>query len=635
MRRAYAQSASERQQAEEEGIALRDRVRAAYPFHPALVDLMRERWAAVPDFQRTRGALRFLAACLRASHREGKSRSVLGPGDVPIHDSEVRLAFFKEVGQQADFQACLEHDFVGANARARRIDERRAKENSAEALRKPAMRIATAILMYSFGGLRREGGKDGDLLPPGINEAELLAVCVGPDLDSTTALACLKELKEQCLYLHFDGTRYCFKKDPNVTLLIEQEADAVGRDEHRVRERIKEILEERLAGHRQAVIWPEKSIGIDDRDPSFLIAYLPLEFSGKPRAAQELAAKELFEKHGDGLRKYRNGLGLAVPSSDQIEILRRSVRYLMAAEQVKTNAKKLNLTDEQRSQVRERESTEQAAAESALLKLYTEVWLPRSEDGGIAIDKVAAGGRPLQVTLNEKKQAKIHERIIELITQVQPRVFPTVKPGKIVELFKLGEGQPLLLGTRTSEIADGFYSFLGFTRLLSAAAIRKGIAEGIGQSAFGYTAGSVPSLGPDGRYQLPLDKVRFGPPQVSDDEIDLDSGFLIMPPAIPQPAPGLETPPPGPTPPGPGPGPEPVPSGPVPPGPRAQKNVELTFNADRNQLYTAWQAIANLAEMAGTVAVTVKAESDKGFDQSKLRNGVLEPLEEADLIKAR
>jgi predicted AAA+ superfamily ATPase len=69
MRRAYAQSNAERQQADEEGLALRDRVRASYPFHPALIDLMRERWAAIPDFQRTRGALRFLAACLRASHR--------------------------------------------------------------------------------------------------------------------------------------------------------------------------------------------------------------------------------------------------------------------------------------------------------------------------------------------------------------------------------------------------------------------------------------------------------------------------------------------------------------------------------------------------------------------------------------
>ena len=37
--------------------------------------------------------------------------------------------------------------------------------------------------------------------------------------------------------------------------------------------------------------------------------------------------------------------------------------------------------------IREREATETAAAESALLKLYTEVWLPRAEEGGIGIKK--------------------------------------------------------------------------------------------------------------------------------------------------------------------------------------------------------------------------------------------------------
>ncbi len=153
----------------------------------------------------------------------------------------------------------LEHDLLGANARARRIDERRTKEFPGEAGKRPAVRLATAILMYSFGGLRREGAGEGDLLPPGVREAELLAACVGPDLDSTTAQACLKELREQCLYLHFDGVRYCFKKDPNVTLLVEQEADAVGRDERQVRDKIKEMLEARLGGHRTAIVWPEKS----------------------------------------------------------------------------------------------------------------------------------------------------------------------------------------------------------------------------------------------------------------------------------------------------------------------------------------------------------------------------------------
>ena len=35
----------------------------------------------------------------------------------------------------------------------------------------------------------------------------------------------------------------------------------------------------------------------------------------------------------------------------------------------------------------------------------------------------------------------------------------------------------------------------------------------------------------------------------------------------------------------------------------------------------------------GSNTVTVKAESESGFDKSKLNNGVLEPLREADLIQ--
>ncbi|MFO1432595.1 MAG: DUF499 domain-containing protein [Candidatus Competibacteraceae bacterium] len=635
MHRAYAQSAAERQQAEEEGIALYERIRSAYPFHPALIDLMRERWAAIPDFQRTRGALRFLAACLRAAQREGKSRAVLGPGDVPLHAPEVRLAFFKEVGQQEDFQAVLEHDLIGANARARRIDARRAKENPADAARRPATRLATAILLYSFGGLRREGGKAGEILPPGISEAELLSVCVGPELDSTTALACLKELKEQCLYLHYDGARYCFKKDPNVTLLIEQEADMVARDDSRVRNRIRELLEARLAGQRQAVLWPSKSADIPDREPLFLVAYLPLEFGGKPRAVQETTARELLEKYGDRPRQYRNGLALAIPATEQSESLRRAVRYLLAIDQVKTKAKQLNLTDEQKGQLREREATEQAATEAAFLKLYAEAWLPRVANGGLELEKIAVGGRPLQTTLNEKKQARIHERIIELLIVVQPRVFASLTPTKIVELFRLGEGQAP--GIRTREVMDGFYAFLGFTRLMTGAVIGKAMARGVQEGVFGYSSGPAPELDEQGKYQVTPDKVHLGT-AIPIDEIDLEAGFLMLPKAIP-PAEEVKEPPISPDTRG---GSSSVSAGATtvigavtshPPKPSGNRTVEISFTADRNQLFTAWNAIANLADLAGKVTVIVQAESDEGLDQSKLQNGVFEPLREMDLIK--
>ena len=632
MRRAYAHGEPERQQAEEEGLALRDRIKASYPFHPALIDLMRERWAAIPDFQRTRGALRFLATCLRAAHRAGGSRLLLGPGDVPVRDADVRLAFFKEVGQREDFQACLEHDFVGANARTRRIDDRRAREVTAESGKQPATRLATTMLMHSFGGLRRGESEQGDLLPPGIGESDLLGVSIGPDLDTTTIQACLKELKEQCLYLHFDGVRYCFKKDPNVTLLVEQEAEAVSGDEDRVQSRIRQMIEERLAGQQSAIVWPAKPADVPDKEPRFLIAYLPLEFAAQPVAEQKRAALGICENYGNRTREFRNGLGLAVPSADQIEVLRRAVRYLLAVERVQGRWREHNLTPAQRSQLKERGATEGAAAESALLKLYDEVWMPASDGGALNLDTVSMGGRPLQTTLDEKKRARIHERLMELLTTVQRRVFGTLAPGKLVELFKLGEDGSREPGIATDKIVSGVFSFLGFPRLLTADVVRTAIGRGVETGLFGYATGRPP-LGDDGHYRIDRSRVAFGR-RVADDEIDLDSGFLMVPAALPvqSAAAGDEQ------------LPEPtahtaqvdkirdsaVPDGPVSPVAPDKREIALSFTADRNALYGAWNALANLADLAGEVSVSIRTEG--ALDKAKLENGVLEPLRELGLI---
>ncbi len=191
-------------------------------------------------------------------------------------------------------------------------------------------------------------------------------------------------------------------------------------------------------------------------------------------------------------------------------------------------------------------------------------------------------------------------------------------------------------------MVDGFYSFLGFPRLASSAVVKKAIAKGIGEGFFGYYSGSTPALGADGKYQVPLVRVRFNAP-VGEDEIDLESGFLMMPHAVPFEAPSSTTTGTGSsgvT--GDGPGGESALILTPPPGPGevpgtssgvAQKSVEINFSADRNQLFSAWNAIANLADLAGKVTVIVRADSAEGFDKNKLQNGVLEPLRESDLIK--
>lgn len=637
MRRANAETDSEKRQAEEDGLHLRDRIRAAYPFHPALIDLMRERWASVEAFQRTRGALRLLATTLAAAHSRSAARAVLAPGDVPLVDGEVRMRVLKELGAQNEFDAMLQADLVGPNARAKKIDDRLARENPALTNTRPAHRLATTIFLFSFGGLRRETGNTTEALPPGIAEGELLAACIGPDLDPITARSVLAQLRTSCLYLHFDGVRYCFKKDPNVGALVEEAEQEVARQEVSagasgpVRTRIKELLDQRLAGRTQAIVWPAKSHGVPDNEPTFLVAYMPLELASESAVEQDRVAREYFAKCGDRVRNYRNGLGLAVPDKKRIEELRRAVRYLIALERVENKKAQHHLSKEQSDELKERRRTEEAATEAAFRELYSSVWLPRVEGGNLEIDKVEKGGRPLQAT-------GVHERVMELLTGTgRQKVFSSLHPTKIIERLKLGEsespGAAVRIGLPTKEALDSFFSFIEPPRLDSEATLRRAIARGVSESLFGYVSGPTPSLGDDNRYRIARERVRFGV-SVLEDEIDLDSGYLMLPQALPEATPaGVSEPIPGgvatttlPT------TPTPPPVQPKPPKPGEPiHRVSLRFSATRDQVFKAFRAIANLADKAdgGAVTVAVEGTSTEGFDRSWLRNAVDEPLDEA------
>jgi len=648
MQRAHSETPSERQQAEEEGRLLRDRMRAAYPFHPALIDIMRERWTAVDAFQRTRGALRFLASCMHSLKKNGGAKALLGPGDVPVKDVDVRVKMLKELGVQNDYDPVITADIDGPNARAKRIDDRMARETPALASVKPATCIATAILLYSFGGLRREGPGNDETLPPGVTENELLAACVGPDLDNITATAVLSELRNTCLYLHYDGVRYCFKKDPNVTKLIEDAEQTVAREDSQVRgngpvrKQIKEMLDARLAGHHTVIVWPAKSQDVPDEDPRFLIAYLPLEFAAEGKSEQERQAKEYLTKYGDRPRRFRNGLGLAIPEKKQIEALRRAVRYLLAIDRVEVKKQQIRLTKDQLDQLRERKRTEQAAAESCFRELYTAVWLPWVQGGELEIEKVERGGRPLQAT-------GVHERIMELLTSVgTPRIHGSVTPRKIVERVRLGEslveGDPPLMGIKASDVLESFFRDIAPPRLESASVLCKGIARGVSESVFAYASGGSPVLGPDRRYQVSRDKVILGR-SIADDEIDFDSGFLMMPAGVTE-APTTQLA-----------NTFPIDTHAVPPqsvqeeptrvgagtGTKSlttetevagrKSRVTLIFEATREQVFKAFPAIANLADKSdGTkVRIRIEGSSGAGFDKSWLRNAIDEPLEEADI----
>ncbi|MBC8450530.1 MAG: ATP-binding protein [Chloroflexi bacterium] len=630
IRAAHAADEAARRAAEDDRLALRDRIAAAYPFHPALIDIMTERWASLPDFQRTRGALRFLAVCLHTLKREGQAVVLLGPGDIPIEDEDVAHAFFTEVGQREPFKSVLRRDFTGPNARVKRIDERLVREHPSLSGVCPAMRIATAILAYSFGGLLRAGDEGGEPIATGVTENELLAAVIGPDLDSLTAQAVLKDLREQCLFLHYDGAHYVFKTTANVTQVIEDQLTHVKPREVDIA--IEEELNNRLAGRTAAILWPRNSDAIPDREPRFLLTYLPLDFAAMGDTAREQQAQDFLAQHGERPRRYRNGLGLAVPEQDQVDPLRRAMRYLQAIKRVRGKRQSFNLTTAQMQQLKEREQAEKAKFESAIRNLYQSVWLPVMGKKGLEIEKVSLAGRPLS-------SQSIHERLMELLTEIlPPRLFTSVTPEKIVELMRLGEGKEQVLFVSTDQVVESFYGVPGFPRLESEAALRQAIAKGVQEGIFGYVGrtgqAEIAQLKEKLSYLVSSKTARIGA-DLPEGRVDLSSAFIVLPQAIER-----ETPPateptdqiPSDVTPTPHEQPE-VSVGITlpPPGVEPRTTVRLSMRMTRQQLYASFNALANLADAAGSILMKVVAQKLDGFDPGWLRNAVLEPLDEADV----
>jgi hypothetical protein len=60
-------------------------------------------------------------------------------------------------------------------------------------------------------------------------------------------------------------------------------------------------------------------------------------------------------------------------------------------------------------------------------------------------------------------------------------------------------------------------------------------------------------------------------------------------------------------------------------------HVALRMRLNRAQLFQTFTALANLADKAGAIEVSVTADSLQGFDPVWLRNAVEEPLDEAGI----
>ena len=131
--------------------SLQSRFEACYPFHPATLSVFQRKWSALPQFQKTRGALAMLAQWISSASseqfRQARNEPLITLGSAPLHIPSFRETVLAQLGERR-LSTAIDADLAGQSARARPLDA-----DTKGALRDIHKRVGTAMLFESSGGM--------------------------------------------------------------------------------------------------------------------------------------------------------------------------------------------------------------------------------------------------------------------------------------------------------------------------------------------------------------------------------------------------------------------------------------------------------------------------------------------------
>jgi hypothetical protein len=555
---------------------------------------------------------------------KGADAPLIGPGEVDLSDGDTRGAFFSQVGERERYTSVLSSDITASGSGAATVDRRLGADSPALAQLAIGSRAATAIMLYSFGA--REGEDRGVL------ETDLVAAVLAPGLNRNLIVAALHDLREEELYLHYTGRRYRFEPTPNLTKLVRDEANKFTAGE--VLDTVRGRLEDHLKGTRGVVLWPEGPGGIDDGRPLFSVAYLHPDWT-----PERTPLNSFIERTRSGPRRYQNGLALVVPDGGQFDEARQATRSWLAAQSLLRQKTKYGFTPEQIEELKEKAEASERIASTAVGRGYASVVMPLKDRGGeapysleiIDLRSLLTAGRSL------------HERVVDALSH---RVFNTVTVDKLLALAALSPERSAVL---LSGLVDSFYSYFDFTKVWSRRVIAEAVSNAVLEARAGYAVGLVMS---DDLIEVRDPKLIRIAELLPSEEIDMSADAALLEAVYARRLlDAARTP-------------SAMPTGDEPTGEASSVNGErvvgekgpavagaitsarpsrggsadavarlaLRATVDKGGFFELNRALSWLRDNAREVQVEVRIDAtgpEEGVDRVKLRNGVVEPLEEA------
>jgi len=341
-------------------------VSRTYPFHPALIRVLDKRLSTIPNFQRTRGALRLLARAIRDLwDKRPENVQLIHLHHLNLSDRVIAHELSSRL-ERSQYEPVIRADIAsqvgGEKSHAEQVDERVGSDL--------ASRLATTVYLYS---LTRD--------VPGVSAAELYGAVLSPGDDFNLLQKALDVLEGSCWYLHADVRGFRFSTEASLVKLIQEAEGEISLP--KARTRATKILSEQF---RDGVLkvrraWEDAKVP-DNAEDAWLVILHWDDFGDArgvdPHAAVPGNVQQLWEKTATGgVREYRNRLVILAPTAVAHDAMVRAVRTLLALERLAANDATLTaLSAEKRAELSDRTKEQALLARVAVCNHVNLLYVP-------------------------------------------------------------------------------------------------------------------------------------------------------------------------------------------------------------------------------------------------------------------
>ncbi len=340
-------------------------IEASYPFHPDLVRVLDKRLSTIPNFQRTRGALRLLARAVRRTWDNGIDLDLIHLHHLDLSDTALAEDLSSRIDRplyEPVIRADIAQQAGGAPSHADDVDARMGTPYG--------RRLATAAYLFS---LTRD--------VPGVSASDLYGAVLSPGDDANLIVKALDGLESTCWYLHADVRGYRFSTEASLVRLVQEAEEKIPGS--KVRERATRILSEQFKDSALKVrrAWEDAKVP-DNSEDAYLVVYHWDDFGDAlgvdPASPVPAKIVETYEKSpSGGVREYRNRLLFLSPNSNGHELMLKAVRRLLALEQLRATPELLaTLSQEKRADVGKQASEATGLARVAVCNHVNVLYVP-------------------------------------------------------------------------------------------------------------------------------------------------------------------------------------------------------------------------------------------------------------------